>query len=66
MAWLVATMFPETGSLMVTASLVGFLPTPVEPDHHLPYGALAKAGDWDRRKGQGVTVLCGLIIGFVA
>jgi len=50
--------------LLASALSIGFLHTLLGPDHYLPFVAMAKAGEWSRRKALVVTALCG--IGHVA
>jgi len=53
-------MTTDLSILLVTAASIGFVHTVFGPDHYLPFVAMAKAGDWSRRKMFWVTVLCGL------
>lgn len=56
-----------SGSLLLicsTAAGLGFLHTLLGPDHYLPFVAMAKSGDWTRRKTLLVTLACS--IGHVA
>jgi sulfite exporter TauE/SafE len=50
--------------LLWTAVSIGVVHTLLGPDHYLPFVALARAGDWSRRKTLWVTSLCG--VGHVA
>ncbi len=47
-----------------TALSVGVIHTLLGPDHYLPFVAMARAGDWTRKKALTVTALCG--VGHVA
>ncbi len=57
-------MSTETLVLLVSAVTVGFLHTILGPDHYLPFVAMARVGDWSRRKTMLITALCG--VGHVA
>jgi len=57
-------MDPEILLLVTAAVSVGVLHTLLGPDHYLPFGAMARAGAWSRRKTLTVTGLCG--VGHVA
>jgi len=46
--------------LLVSAASIGFVHTLLGPDHYIPFIALAKAGDWSKKKLLLVTSLCGL------
>jgi len=45
--------------LLVSAASIGFVHTLLGPDHYIPFIALAKAGDWSKKKLLSVTSLCG-------
>ena len=51
---------PKTTLLIASAASVGLIHTVLGPDHYLPFVAMAKAGDWSRRKALTVTALCGV------
>ena len=53
-------MASETTILLASALSIGFLHTLLGPDHYLPFVAMARVGDWSRRKTLLVTGLCGL------
>ena len=53
-------MSPETSLLIASALTVGFLHTVLGPDHYLPFVAMARVGEWSRRKALTVTAMCGL------
>ena len=53
-------MSPESSLLIASALAVGFLHTVLGPDHYLPFVAMARVGEWSRRKALTVTALCGL------
>ena len=57
-------MSPELLLLAGTALSVGVIHTLLGPDHYLPFVAMARAGDWTRKKALTVTALCG--VGHVA
>lgn len=57
-------MSSETILLLTTAASVGVLHTLLGPDHYLPFVAMARVGEWSRRKTLMVTTLCG--VGHVA
>ncbi|MBT8396616.1 MAG: hypothetical protein HKO65_16230 [Gemmatimonadetes bacterium] len=57
-------MTSSTTILLASALSIGVLHTLLGPDHYLPFVAMAKAGDWSRRKALVVTALCG--VGHVA
>jgi len=61
-------MSSETIFLLTTAASVGVLHTLLGPDHYLPFVAMARAGEWSRRKALTVTTLCGVghVLGSVA
>jgi ABC-type nickel/cobalt efflux system permease component RcnA len=42
------------------AASVAFVHTLSGPDHYLPFVAMARAGDWSRRRTLWITVCCGL------
>lgn len=46
--------------LYATAASVGFVHTVLGPDHYVPFVAMARAGEWSRRKTVVITLLCGL------
>ncbi len=47
-------------TLCLTAAGIGFFHTVAGPDHYIPFIAMARAGEWSRRKTTLVTLLCGL------
>ncbi len=53
-------MTSETTILLASALSIGFFHTLLGPDHYLPFVAMARVGDWSRRKTLLVTGLCGL------
>jgi nickel/cobalt exporter len=52
-------MSPTT-ALLGTAVWIGFIHTLFGPDHYVPFVAMARAGQWTRRKTLVITLLCGL------
>jgi nickel/cobalt exporter len=46
--------------LVLSALSIGFFHTLLGPDHYLPFVAMARVGEWSRRKTLVVTALCGL------
>lgn len=52
-------MSPTT-ALLGTAVWIGFIHTLFGPDHYVPFVAMARAGQWTRRKTLAITLLCGL------
>ena len=46
--------------LLISALSIGFLHTIMGPDHYLPFVAMARVGEWSKRKAIIVTTLCGL------
>ncbi len=52
-------MTSETTILLASALSIGFFHTLLGPDHYLPFVAMARVGDWSRRKTLLVTALCG-------
>jgi hypothetical protein len=53
-------MFDDLGTLCITAATIGLVHTLCGPDHYLPFIALARVGNWSRRKTMTVTLLCGV------
>lgn len=53
-------MSNELYLLLVSAASIGFVHTLLGPDHYIPFIALAKAGDWSKKKLLLVTSLCGV------
>lgn len=57
-------IFPAMDSpsviLLVSALSIGFFHTILGPDHYLPFVAMARVGEWSKRKALTVTALCGL------
>jgi nickel/cobalt exporter len=53
-------MTSETTILLASALSIGFFHTLLGPDHYVPFVAMARVGDWSRRKTLLVTGLCGL------
>ena len=53
-------MSPEILLLCGTAATIAFVHTLLGPDHYLPFVAMARVGDWSRRKTLLVTGLCGV------
>lgn len=53
-------MSSSTTILMASAVSIGFLHTLLGPDHYLPFVAMARVGEWSRRKTLWVTALCGI------
>ena len=47
-------------TLLLAAASIGIIHTVLGPDHYLPFVALAKAGQWSRRRTILVTALCGV------
>ena len=61
---IMTAMSSEMILLLTTALSVGVLHTLLGPDHYLPFVAMARVGEWSRRKTLLVTGLCG--VGHVA
>lgn len=57
-------MTPSTTILLVSALSIGVFHTLLGPDHYIPFVAMARVGEWSRRKALMVTALCG--VGHVA
>jgi nickel/cobalt exporter len=53
-------MTSEMILLLGSAASIGFLHTLLGPDHYLPFVAMARVGDWSRKKALAITALCGL------
>ncbi len=59
-------------TLCFTAAGIGFFHTVAGPDHYIPFIAMARAGEWSRRKTALITLLCGVghvlssvVLGFI-
>jgi len=50
----------ELWVLSAVAASVAFVHTVSGPDHYLPFVAMARAGDWSRRRTVWITAVCGL------
>ena len=61
-------MTSETTILLISALSIGFFHTLLGPDHYIPFIAMARVGEWSRRKTLIITALCGLghVLGSVA
>jgi len=53
-------MSNELAVLSVTALSIGFFHTLLGPDHYIPFIAMAKAGEWSKRKTFFITFLSGI------
>ena len=53
-------MNADLGALSAAAVSIGFVHTLFGPDHYVPFVAMARVGQWSRRKTLCVTFLCGL------
>jgi len=57
-------MDTSTTILLISAVSIGFLHTLLGPDHYVPFVAMARVGEWSRKKTLLITTLCG--VGHVA